>query len=211
MVKRKSKGSLLGRSSSSSKDKTGLYLVSIVAIVAVVALFLMVKGGAQTSSEEVMVVDEEGNIIGMAFNNMGGKGTGASISEKFFGKNNVNNYKYKAGSNNDVFLSYVDENKINVPVTDIPDTPNIVTSPLNCHDSYEELLSISPGYEDLMKFNYVSFEIAGTAVIIDNGVVIEESSDVCLNNFLLEEYYCDEFGSIMSIEKECSCIDGYCT
>jgi len=66
MVKRKSKGSLLGHSSSGSKDKTGLYLVSIVAIVAIVALFLMVKGGAQTSSEEVMVVDEEGNVVGQA-------------------------------------------------------------------------------------------------------------------------------------------------
>ncbi len=67
MVKKISKGSLLGRSSSSSKDKTGLYLVSIVGIVAVVALFLMVKGGSQTSSEEVMVVDEEGNLVGEAF------------------------------------------------------------------------------------------------------------------------------------------------
>jgi len=67
MVKKISKGSLLGRSSSGSKDKTGLYLVMIVAIVAVVALFLMVKGGAQTSSEEVMVVDEAGNLVGEAF------------------------------------------------------------------------------------------------------------------------------------------------
>ena len=57
MVKKISKGSLLGRSSSSSKDKTGLYLVCIVGFVAVVALFLMVKGGS-SSSEEVMVVDE---------------------------------------------------------------------------------------------------------------------------------------------------------
>ena len=68
MVKRKSKGSLLGSSSSGSKDKTGLYLVSIVAIVAVVALFLMVKGGSsEVSGETVMVADEEGNIVGEAF------------------------------------------------------------------------------------------------------------------------------------------------
>mgnify|MGYP003653222574 CR=1 FL=1 len=48
-------------------NNSGLYLVSVVAIVAVVALFLMVKGGSQTSSEEVMVVDEEGNLVGEAF------------------------------------------------------------------------------------------------------------------------------------------------
>ncbi len=66
MVKRKSKGSLLGRSSSSSKDKTGLYLVSIVTIVAIVALFLMMKGDSQTSSEEVMVADEGSNFAGQA-------------------------------------------------------------------------------------------------------------------------------------------------
>ena len=70
MVKKISKGSLLGRSSSSSKDKTGLYLVSVVAIVAVVALFLMVKGGSsEVSGETVMVADEEGNLIGEAFRN----------------------------------------------------------------------------------------------------------------------------------------------
>jgi len=70
MVKKISKGSLLGRSSSSSKDKTGLYLVSIVAIVAVVALFLMVKGGSsEVSGETVMVADEEGNLVGEAFGN----------------------------------------------------------------------------------------------------------------------------------------------
>ena len=70
MVKKKSNGSLLGRSPSSSKDKTGLYLVSIVAIVAVVALFLMVKGGSsEVSGETVLVVDEAGNLIGEAFKN----------------------------------------------------------------------------------------------------------------------------------------------
>lgn len=66
MVKKISKGSLLGRFPSSSKDKTGLYLISIVAIVAIVALFLMMKGNSQTSSEEVMIIDEEGNFVGMA-------------------------------------------------------------------------------------------------------------------------------------------------
>ena len=67
MVKRKSKGSLLGRSSSGSKDKTGLYLVSIVAIVAVVSLFLMMKGGSsQAVNEDVVVVDDIGNLVGEA-------------------------------------------------------------------------------------------------------------------------------------------------
>ncbi len=89
MVKRKSKGSLLGRSSSSSKDKTGLYLVSIVAIVAVVALFLMVKGGSSEVSEEVMVVDEEGNLIGEASNVWEGGGGFNVHSAKNIKKNDL--------------------------------------------------------------------------------------------------------------------------
>ena len=49
-------------------NNSGLYLVMIVAIVAVVALFLMVKSGSsEVSGETVMVADEEGNLVGEAF------------------------------------------------------------------------------------------------------------------------------------------------
>ncbi len=67
MVK-KSKGSLLGSSSRNSKGP-GLFIVAIVAIVAVVSLFLMTQSSQQTTldvSEEAVVVDEEGNVVGMA-------------------------------------------------------------------------------------------------------------------------------------------------
>ena len=75
MVRRKrgsrrssSKGSLLGRSSkSSSKDKTGFYLVSIVAVVAVVALVLMFNGSKDVSdyfvSEDSVVSGEESTAL----------------------------------------------------------------------------------------------------------------------------------------------------
>ena len=65
---RKKDGSLIGRPSSSSKNNSGLFIVAIVAVVAVVSLFLMTKGGSsQVVSEDVVVVDEAGNLVGEAF------------------------------------------------------------------------------------------------------------------------------------------------
>ena len=58
--KRRSRGSLLGRSSSGSEDKTGIYLVSIVAVVAAVALFLMNTGGLSFG-------DSDSALAGQAF------------------------------------------------------------------------------------------------------------------------------------------------
>jgi len=43
----------------------GLFIVVIVSVVAIVSLFL-ISGSSQTSSEEVMIVDEEGNLVGDA-------------------------------------------------------------------------------------------------------------------------------------------------
>ena len=62
MVKRKSnsRGSLLGRSSKSSKDKTGFYLVSIVTIVACVALFLMFSGNG------LSILGDDSALVGEA-------------------------------------------------------------------------------------------------------------------------------------------------
>ena len=54
------RGSLLGRSSSSSKDKTGFYLVSIVAVVAVVALFLMFSGNG------LSILGDDSALVGEA-------------------------------------------------------------------------------------------------------------------------------------------------
>ena len=51
-------------------EKTGNYLVALVAIVALVGLVLMFTGGSSTVFEEgdsVTVVDEERNLVGEAF------------------------------------------------------------------------------------------------------------------------------------------------
>ena len=50
------------------KDNSNLFIVAIVACLAIVSLFWMVQYSQQTTnaSEEVVVVDEEGNIVGMA-------------------------------------------------------------------------------------------------------------------------------------------------
>jgi len=47
-------------------NNSGLFIIAIVAVVAIVSLFL-ISGNSQTSSEEVMVVDGEGNLVGEAF------------------------------------------------------------------------------------------------------------------------------------------------
>ena len=64
MVKRKSnsRGSLLGRSSKSSQDKTGLYLFLIVGIVVVVGLFLSYSGEEQVANGDSMT--EESSALG---------------------------------------------------------------------------------------------------------------------------------------------------
>ena len=55
------------------KKNQGLFIVAIVAVVAVVSLFLMVEGGSSQATsdidDKVVVVDEEGNIVGEAFRN----------------------------------------------------------------------------------------------------------------------------------------------
>jgi len=66
------------------KDNSGLFIIAIVAVVAIVFLFL-ISGSSQTSSEEVMVVNEEGNVVGMALM-IGSSGTGAPIDKTFNNK-----------------------------------------------------------------------------------------------------------------------------
>ena len=51
------------------KENSDLFIISIIAIVAIVALFWMVQSSQQVSDiseQQVIVVDEDGNVIGMA-------------------------------------------------------------------------------------------------------------------------------------------------
>ena len=62
--KSNSRGSLLGRSSKSSQDKTGLYLFLIIGIVVAVGLFLSYSGEEQVASGGSVVSEESSALVG---------------------------------------------------------------------------------------------------------------------------------------------------
>ncbi len=72
--KSKSRGSLLGRSSKSSNDKTGLYLFLIIGIVVAVGLFLSYSGEEQVASGDSMT-EESSALAGQAW----GKGKNVTV------------------------------------------------------------------------------------------------------------------------------------